>query len=73
MLNQAHDFACADHVTLASITPLTDTAAAWLSENVEPSEVGVPILAEPRFSLDIALGMIGAGMTCEGRDQLGEA
>jgi hypothetical protein len=67
-----HDFACADHVSLASITPLTGAAADWLTENVEPAEIGTPILAEPRFSLDIALGMIGAGLTCENSHLIGE-
>lgn len=68
-----HDFACHDHISVASITPLTDSAADWLTDNVEPAEIGVPILAEPRFSLDIALGMIEAGLTCENSHLIGEA
>jgi hypothetical protein len=67
-----HDFECADHGSIATITPLTEAAADWISENVEPSAIGFPLYAEPRYSLDIALGMIDAGLTCENSHLVGE-
>lgn len=71
-----HDFECMDHGSIASITPLTDAAADWMRENVDPDggdvAIGVPVMAEPRFSLDIALAMISAGLTCVGSDLVWE-
>lgn len=72
-----YDFECRDHGgTVASISPLTEAAHDWMAENV-PSytlkrfhNVANTLSGEPRFMLDISLGMIADGLTCENSDKV---
>lgn len=71
-----YDFECADLGTVATITPRTEEAHDWMVENV-PSytlkrfpNVLNTLTGEPRFMLDIALAMIGAGLTCHNSDKV---
>lgn len=72
-----HDFECTDLGTIATITPRTEQAHDWMAENV-PSytmkrfpNVLNTLSGEPRFMLDIALGMIDDGLTCLNSDRVG--
>lgn len=72
-----HDFECADHGgTVATITPLTEAAHNWMTDNV-PSytlrrfpHVLNTLSGEPRYILDIALAMIEDGLACHNSDRV---
>lgn len=71
-----HDFECADHGTISTITPLTETAHGWLADNV-PSytmrwfpNVLNTLAGEPLYMFDIALAMIDEGLTCRNSDKV---
>lgn len=70
-----YDFACTDLGSIASLTALSAEADDWLAYYVDPEAPTDgsnfrTIYGEPRYMLDIALGMIGDGLTCEDSDKI---
>lgn len=71
----AFDFECLALGSIAQLIALTSEADEWLADNVSDEAVidqspYRAIIGEPRFLLDIALGMIGDGLTCEDSDKV---
>lgn len=69
-----HDFECTDTGEVATITPRTERAHDWLTENA-PSytlkrlpNVLNTFAGDPPGILDLAFGMLAAGLTCENTD-----
>lgn len=66
-----YDFTCTHAGAVATIATNNWKTTQWIRENV-PDAVGnvvganyAAVTGEPRFMLDMALGLIEAGFTCE--------
>lgn len=71
-----HDFACVDNGTTATISTNSWPATQWIRENVPEAQGAVvganysTIVGEPRQMLEIALGLVAAGFTCENQERI---
>lgn len=61
------DFIAADHGSVVSLHPMTDAAHEWATDNLaaDPDLPGGAINVEPRYFLDIAYGLLEAGLTMQ--------
>jgi len=71
-----YDFACTQAGAVATIVTNNWKTTQWIRENV-PDAVGTVVGAnyatvtgEPRFMLDMAMGLIRAGFTCENHEMV---